>query len=415
MTATLQLLLQLAVVLVAARLCGAVLMRFGQPPVIGEMTAGLLLGPIAFGAWWPDLHAMVFATSTLPVLSGLATLGVSLFMFIVGADLRAPEGTRAQVRSAFTVGSLGMLVPMALGLAVAPVLHARFAPAGVAFWPFALFVAATMSVTAFPVLARILRDRNLTRSVPGRLALGAAMIDDVCVWILLAVVLAMTGRSGSGALLAIGGGVALVATVLLVLKPLFARMLPALGPADELPLPAFAWIMIGVLACAACAEWIGLHAIFGAFLFGVALPRDDRLLQSLGRRVEPVAIVLLMPVMFALAGQHATPAVFAGAGLGAFALVLAVAVLGKIAGCSLGARLGGHGWRDSLAVGSLMNARGLMELVVIKIGLDAGLIGPELFTLLFGMTLVTTLMASPLLSLFHARRADAVADGGRVA
>ncbi|HSD17409.1 MAG TPA: cation:proton antiporter [Thermomonas sp.] len=414
MTATLQVLLQLVIILVAARLCGAALMRFGQPPVIGEMAAGLLLGPIAFGAWWPELHAVVFAKATLPVLSGLATLGVSLFMFIVGADLRAPEGSRAQVRSAFTVGSLGMLVPMSLGLAIAPVLHARFAPAGVGFWPFALFVAATMSVTAFPVLARILRDRNLTRSVPGRLALGAAMIDDVCVWILLAMVLAMTGRSSGGALLAIGGGVALVATVLLAVKPLMARALPSLAPMEELPLPAFAWIMIGVLACAAFAEWIGLHAIFGAFLFGVALPRDDRLLQSLGRRIEPVAVVLLMPVMFALAGQNATPEVFAGAGLGAFALVLAVAVLGKVAGCALGARLGGHDWRESLAVGSLMNARGLMELVVIRIGLEAGLIGPGLFTLLFAMTLVTTLMASPLLSLFHARRADAM-DNGRAA
>lgn len=415
MNPTLQVLLQLVVILVAARLCGAVLLRFGQPPVIGEMVAGLLLGPIAFGAWLPELHATVFETSTLPVLSGLATLGVSLFMFIVGAELRAPEGTRAQLRSAGLVGSLGMVVPMALGLSIAPFLYPEFAPAGVGFWPFALFLAITMSVTAVPVLARILKDQGLAQTAPGRLALGAAVINDACAWILLAMVLAMVGRQEGGALLAVGGGALMVAVVFVLLKPLFARLLMSREDSDELPAPAFAWIMIGVLACAGFAEWIGLHAIFGAFLFGVALPRNDRLLHALARRIEPVAIVLLMPVLFALAGQNATPAVFAGAGIGAFALVLLAAIVGKLGGCAIGARLGGYSWRDSLTVGSLMNARGLMELVVIKIGLDAGLIGPELFTLLFGMTLLTTLMASPLLSLFHARHAGARADNGRIA
>lgn len=415
MNPTLQVLLQLVVILVAARLCGAVLLRFGQPSVIGEMVAGLLLGPIAFGAWLPELHATVFEASTLPVLSGLATLGVSLFMFIVGAELRAPEGTRAQLRSAGLVGSLGMVVPMALGLSIAPFLYPEFAPAGVGFWPFALFLATTMSVTAVPVLARILKDQGLAQTAPGRLALGAAVINDACAWILLAMVLAMIGRQEGGALLAVGGGALMVAVVFVLLKPLFARLLMSREDSDELPAPAFAWIMIGVLACAGFAEWIGLHAIFGAFLFGVALPRNDRLLHALARRIEPVAIVLLMPVLFALAGQNATPEVFAGAGIGAFALVLLAAIVGKLGGCAIGARLGGYSWRDSLTVGSLMNARGLMELVVIKIGLDAGLIGPELFTLLFGMTLLTTLMASPLLSLFHARHAGALADSGRIA
>lgn len=415
MNPTLQLLLQLGLILLAARLCGMLLGRFGQPPVIGEMVAGLLLGPIAFGAWLPDVHAAVFAKPSLPVLSGLATLGVSLFMFIVGAELRAPEGTRAQLRSAGLVGSLGMVVPMALGLLIAPFLYPQFAPAGVGFWPFALFLATTMSVTAVPVLARILKDQGLAQTAPGRLALGAAVINDACAWISLAVVLAMVGRQEGGALLAVGGGASMVAVVFGLLKPLFSRLLASACNADEIPASAFAWILLGALACAACAEWIGLHAIFGAFLFGVALPRDDRLLHALARRIEPVAIVLLMPVLFALAGQTTTPEVFAGAGMGAFALVLLAAIVGKLGGCAIGARLGGHGWRDSLTVGSLMNARGLMELVVIKVGLDAGLIGPELFTLLFAMTLVTTLMASPLISLFSARRGGALADNGRIA
>ncbi len=416
MNATLLLLVQLTLILAVARLCGLLLRRVGQPAVIGEMTAGLLLGPIVFGAWLPDLHGTLFAKASLPALSGLATLGVALFMFVVGVELRAPEGTRSQLRSAFSVGVLGVVLPLGLGLAIAPVLHPALAPAGVAFWPFALFIAAAMSVTAFPVLARILKDRRMTHTVPGRLALSAAVIDDGCVWVFLALVLSLaSGGQSGGVALALTGALALVATAFLVLKPLYARLLRPAGLDGEPPHGCFVWVLVGVLACSAFAEWIGLHAVFGAFLFGVCLPRDDRLLRFLAKRIEPVAIVLLMPVLFALAGQNTTLDAFTGAGIGAFALILAVAVVGKVVGCATGARLNGHGWRDSLAVGSLMNARGLMELIVIKIGFDAGLIGPELFTMLFAMTLVTTLMASPLLSLFYGQGRGRELPGGSTA
>lgn len=189
MNPTMLLLVQLALILGAARACGALLQRFGQPPVIGEMAAGLLLGPIAFGAWLPELHGVLFASSSLPPLSGLVNIGVVLFMFIVGVELRAPEGTTAQVRASVLVGLSGIVLPLLLGLAAAPWLFARFAPQGIGFWPFALFIAAAMSVTAFPVLARILKDRNMTRTPAGRLALGAAVIDDATVWMFLAIVL----------------------------------------------------------------------------------------------------------------------------------------------------------------------------------------------------------------------------------
>ncbi|MGJ4804730.1 cation:proton antiporter [Luteimonas sp. SDU82] len=405
MSAMLLLLLQLVLVLASARLCGAVLRHLGQPPVIGEMAAGLLLGPLVFGAWLPDAHAAVFPASSLPVLSGLGTLGVTLFMFIVGVELRGPEGNRHQVRAAVSVGGFGIAVPLALGLAVAPLLYRHFAPEGVRYWPFALFVAAAISVTAFPVLARILKDRDMVRSTPGRLALGAAAIDDGCVWILLAAVLAL---AGGGPVMAVGstvvGAAALVAAIFLLLRPLCARLLrPATlegAPSPGTLVP----VLLGLLACAAFAEWVGLHAIFGAFLFGVCLPRDDRLVRWFTRGIEPLAVGLLMPVVFVLAGQHTTPEAFGGAGPGAFALILLVAIAGKVAGCAAGARLSGYGWRDSIAVGSLMNARGLMELIVIKIGYDAGLIGPELFTMLFAMTLATTVMASPLLALLYRGR-----------
>ncbi|APO96035.1 cation:proton antiporter [Xanthomonas vesicatoria] len=417
MNSTTLLLVQLAVILCVARLCGALLQRIGQPPVIGEMAAGLLLGPIAFGTWLPDLHGALFATESLPPLSGLANLGVVLFMFIVGVELRAPEGTKAQVRSSVLVGVSGIVLPLLLGLAAAPWLFARFAPQGMHFWPFALFIAAAMSVTAFPVLARILKDRNMTRTPAGRLALGAAVIDDATVWIFLAIVLTLTGTHAHGgvAFTAVGA-LALIALVFGVLKPAYARLLKPHAYDGSYAATALVWVLIGLLGCAAVAEWIGLHAIFGAFLFGICLPREDRLLDHLAGRIEPLAITLLMPVLFAVAGQATSPGAFAGAGIAGFLLVIGVAVAGKLAGCTVGARLSGHDWRDSLTVGSLMNARGLMELVVIKIGLDSGVIGPDLFTLLFGMTLITTVMTSPLVAWFQRRRlaVDTVGlEGGR--
>ena len=411
MTPTLLLLVQLLVVVVVARLCGRLLRWVGQPPVIGEMAAGLVLGPMVLGAWLPDTHAALFPAASMPALSALASLGVVFFMFVVGLELRAPAGTRAQVRTAFSVGGLGIVLPLTLGLAIAPLLYPDYAPNGVAFWPFALFIAAAMSVTAFPVLARILKDRGMTRTTPGYLALTAAVIDDACVWVFLALVLMLAGRGdGHGlAITAIGAGV-LVTVAFGLLKPWYARVLQAPELSDRLAAGAWAQLLAGVLACAAFAEWIGLHAVFGAFLFGIILPRDDRLLHALSRRIEPLAVALLMPVLFAVVGQNATTDVFTGAGLGVFALVMVVAIVGKVVGCATGARLNGYGWRDSLAVGSLMNARGLMELIIIKIGLDAGLIGPELFTMLFAMALITTVMASPLLSLFHVRGRKQVRD-----
>ena len=400
------LLLQLLVILVTARACGLLLRRFGQPPVIGEMVAGVLLGPIVLGAWLPDLHAGLFAPESLPALTSLSTLGLVLFMFIVGAELRAPDGVRAQARAAGRVGLLGLFVPFAMALAIAPLLYPALAPTGVGFWPFALFVAASMSITAFPVLARILKDRGMTQGRIGQLALGAAAFADVVTWILLAVIVAL-GEAGSGHaqfLKTTLGLVVLAAVVMGGLRPLYAWLLRRHPLDGANSTPSFAAILSGLLACAAATEWLGLHAVFGAFLFGACLPRDNRMLAWLIERIEAVAIVLLMPIFFALTGLGTTADAFSGAGLGAMALILAVAVLGKVTGSAFGARLSGFDWRDSLATGSLMNARGLMELIVLKVGLDAGIIGPALFTMLLAMAILTTLMTGPLLALF-ARRA----------
>jgi Kef-type K+ transport system membrane component KefB len=396
------LLLQLVVILATARACGLLLRRFGQPQVIGEMAAGIVLGPIVFGALLPDFHAQLFAKDSLPALSALSTLGLVLFMFIVGAELRAPAGVRAQLKSAGLVAVLSVLLPMVLGLAIAPWLYPELAPAGVGYWPFALFFATAMSITAFPVLARILKDRGMTRTPLGQLALGSAAIADVFAWILLALVVALIG-SGDGApgfARITLGMLALAALVFGVLRPLYAWLLRR-GSIDGRPTPTMlAALLIGLFACAAATEWLQLHAVFGAFLFGACLPRDDRLLHYLVSRIEMLAVVALLPIFFALSGLNTTNDAFVGAGLGTLALIVAVAVVGKVVGGTAGARLGGHGWRDSLGTGALMNARGLMELIVIKVGLDAGLIGPQLFTMLLVMAIVTTLMTGPMLAWF---------------
>ena len=412
MSATTTLLLQVSVILVAARACGMALRIFGQPMVIGEMVAGILLGPIVLGAWLPSLHAQLFPPDSLDGLKSLSTLGVVLFMFIVGAELRAPQGARSQLKAAGLVGLLGMAGPLVLGLIIAPWLHPRLAPAGVGLWPFSLFLAVALSITAFPVLARIIKDRDLSGTRIGQLALSAAAVVDICAWILLALVIGVSGAAeGSGGFLRMAAGLVLLPGVaLLLLKPICARILRIHAPAGNPSASALAFLLVGLLVCAMAAEWLHLHAVFGAFLFGLCLPRDNRLLHTLSERIEPVAVVVLMAIFFALAGLGTTADAFSATGLAALAAILAVAVIGKIAGSTAGARLSGYGWRDSLATGSLMNARGLMELIVIKVGLDAGLIGPELFTMLLVMALATTAMTGPLVALFTGRAKHAPAS-----
>jgi len=401
------LLLQLVVVLVAARLCGWIAQRLGQPGVVGEMAAGVLLGPIVLGAIAPGVGSALFSPASLGGLSALSTLGLVLFMFVIGLELRWPQGVRARIRAASTVGVASVVLPMLLGLAIAPLLPPGLAPAGVGFWPFSLFLAAALSITAFPVMARILKDRGLSQTAFGQLSLAAAAVVDAIAWILLAFVVALVGNGKGleGAATTTLGVVALLAFVFVVLKPAFGWLLRTHAAHGEPSATVLAALMIGLLVCAMLTEWMHLHAVFGAFLFGAGMPRDDRLLGSLVQRVEPIAMVVLMPLFFALAGLSTTAGAFSPTGLGALALVIVAATVGKVAGAGLGARASGFGWRDSLATGALMNARGLMELIVMKIGLDAGLIGREMFTMLLLMALVTTAMTTPMISLFAGRHA----------
>lgn len=406
------LLLQLVLILGTARLLSLLLRRLGQPPVIGEMTAGIVLGPIVLGALLPEWHARVFEPSSLPALDGLSQVGLVLFMFIVGAELRAPHGARRQLIDAGWISVMSVLVPMAFGIGAAVLLYEGFAPAGVTFPVFALFMASAMSITAFPIMARILKERRMTHSVVGRLSLTSAALADVLAWIMLAlvVVLADAREDWTRFWTMLGGLGMLAAVVLGAGRPLLARLLSRFSRDGRPEGPLLAVLLIGTFACAYATKLLGVHPVFGAFLFGAALPRDDRLLETLIERVEYVAIIVLMPVFFALAGLNTTPSAFVGTGLTALLIVLGAAVAGKVLGGAAGARIAGHPWRTALAVGSLMNARALMELIVMKVGLDAGVIGKDLFTMLMVMAILTTFMTGPLLTLFAGRGDDQIAD-----
>jgi Kef-type K+ transport system membrane component KefB len=272
----------------------------------------------------------------------------------------------------------------------------------VSFWPFALFLAVAVSITAFPVMARILKDRNLTQTTIGRLGLTSAAVADVLAWVMLAlvVVLASSAHDWNAFVRQLVGILILCAVIFGLFRPAIAWLVSKYA-SDGRPAGALlAALLVGTFVCAYVTDYLGVHAVFGAFLFGACLPRDDRLLHTLIERIEHVSVLVLMPVFFALAGLSTTGDAFVGAGLGSLALILAVAIGGKIVGAVIGARIARYSWRESFAVGSLQNARGLMELIVMKVGLDIGVIGPQLFTMLLIMALVTTVMATPMVTLF---------------
>ena len=409
------LLVQLVVILLTARGLAWLLRWIGQPPVIGEMIAGLALGPPVFGALAPAWQGWLFAPASLPALNGLSQIGLVLFMFIVGAELRLPGSVRRTLRTAGVVGGLAVLLPIALSLLITPLLYARYAPAGIAYWPFALFMAVSLAITAMPVLARILKDRHVTHTSVGQIALAAAAMADVLAWILLALTVALISAHGDWtpfwrSVLGVG---AILMLCFGLLRPLLRRWLARHAANGRPDGGVLAVLLIGAFGCAAATEWLHLHAVSGAFVFGLCLPRDDALLAGLIERLEHVTVIALMPVFFALTGLGTSIDAFQRDALGAFVLILAVAVLGKVLGGALGARLGGHGWRDSLAVGALMNARGMVELIVLKIGLDAGVIGPAMFTLLLMMAIATTMMTTPMLLYFNRRRPIAFPQDSR--
>ncbi|MET8764160.1 cation:proton antiporter [Lentzea sp. NPDC004782] len=388
------LLVDLALIIALARTLGAAARRLGQPSVIGEVLAGVLVLPLIVTT---APGAALFPTAIRADLSVLANIGVALFMFVVGMELDLTVVRRGgRMATSVAVGSVAL--PFGLGLLVALVLADGHAPTG-ARSGFLVFFAVAMAITAFPVLARILTDRGMHRTPTGALALVSAAINDVLAWVLLAVAVALSGRGGTSQwLLALS--VPYLAVMLWVVRPLLARIMPANRP---LTAGSLAVVVGGLLLSAAVTEWIGLHLIFGAFLFGTVMPRNG-IRQLVHDRVAELNSVLLLPIFFIVAGLAIDFTALGADGPGALALILAAAVAGKFLGAFTAARLSGAPTHQAAVLGTLMNTRGLTELVVLSVGAQMGLLNHQLYTLMVIMALVTTAMTAPLLSFLHHRR-----------
>ena len=371
--------------------------RLGQTPVIGEMVAGVLLGPSLLGQLLPSIESRLFPPASLPSLYLISQLGVVLFMFVVGLEVDV-DRLRRRAHATFLISNTGIIVPFALGVWLSLYLHEHYAPPGVPFLSFALFIGTAMSITAFPVLARILTERRLNGTELGNLAIGCAAIDDVTAWCLLAAVLALSrgeGLIGPFVAVVLAGIVAVIAFV--VVRPR-ARQLFGESVSDGIPPRTLFSVLVFLLAAALSTEAIGVHAVFGAFLAGVAVGGASDLREPLRRTIEPLTSMLLLPLFFAYSGLRTEVGSLSGQAWIACGLVLIAAVAGKFGAVTAAARIQGTSWRESLALGALMNTRGLMELVVLNIGYDLGMLSPQMYTMMVIMALTTTCMAGPVLA-----------------
>ncbi|MGR7028199.1 cation:proton antiporter [Geodermatophilus sp. URMC 62] len=391
-------LLAVAVVIAGVRLVGWLVARMGQPQVMGEIVAGIVLGPSVLGLVWPDAVGYLFSASVIDALRVLAQLGLVLFMFLVGTELdhAALRGQRLRVA---VIAQASVVVPVAMAVPLALWLYPRLGDGG-DLLGFCLFVAAAMAVTAFPVLARLLRDTGLARSRVGVLSLVCAALNDMVAWFLLAVVVAVLRADGPGEVtntLVLTTG--FVTVMLGVVRPLLVR----------LPSPPLWCALLVAILSAAVTEQIGTHAILGAFVAGVVMPRREEWRESLHGRLDGVVSVVLLPIFFAVVGLSTRIDELTGYHLALAGVVVAVAIAGKFGGSSLAARCAGERWPEAITIGVLMNTRGLTEVVLLTIGLQLGVITSTFFTIMVLMALITTLMAAPVLRLIGARpgeRAD---------
>ena len=394
-----QLILAFGTVLLVARVLGWAFQRIGQPRVIGEMTAGILLGPSVFGRFFPAAFHYVLPSSSFPAITVLSQLGLLLFMFVVGLEVDLTHILK-QRAAIVLVSNVSIALPLALGVGLAKALYPQFAGKHVSFPPFALFIGTAMSVTAFPVLARILKERNLMRSSLGTLAMSCAAIDDVSAWILLAVLTAMVRSSSSWrhfvvTLLLL---VVFILFMLIVVRRL-GSILESWYEKRGAGIEFLSFLVLFIFVTSWTTEKLGVHALFGAFMAGLVMPKNERLLADLVERIESLSLALLLPLFFALTGLRTRVDLLTGrTALGYGLAIIAIAVAGKLAGAAFAARIMGVNWKNSFALGVLMNTRGLVELVIFNVALDLGVSSPELFTMMVLMALITTFMTTPILS-----------------
>ncbi len=390
--------LALAVVVISGHILGRLLAAIGQPPVIGEVLSGILLGPSLLGRVAPGAESYLFPESARPAIGVVAQLGIVLYMFVVGLEFEAGSLRRRAAPFVFT-SLASIAVPFLLGCGLAVVIFSELSQPGVSYVAFALFMGVAMSITAFPVLARILTDRGLARTELGVAALTCAAVNDVTAWCLLAVVVGVARATVGGALVSVLLTIAFIAVMFLVARPIAARLAGGRDSAEPSH-EAVTWTLAALLVSALVAEQIGIHAIFGAFIFGAILPADSPIARQLTHHRTPVVTILFLPAFFALTGLRTEIGlVSTWQDWGVCLLIIVLATAGKFGGTYVAGRLVGMPGRFAAQLGILMNTRGLMELVALNVGLDLGVISPALFTMMVIMALVTTAITAPLLSL----------------
>ena len=394
------LLLQMVTIIIVARLLGMFCKKIGQPTVIGEIAAGILLGPSFAGMYWPEFSAFLFPAKSLSNLQFLSQIGLILFMFIIGMELDL-KVLKTKAQEAIVISHASIVFPFALGIGLSLYIYQQFAPAGISFLSFSLFIGIALSITAFPVLARIVQERGLSKTKLGTMVITCAATDDITAWCILAAVVAIV-KAGSFVssiyiiLLAAG----YVAVMLFIVKPFLKRIGDYYAYKEGMTKPVVAFFFLILLISSYCTEIIGIHALFGAFMAGVIMPANQSFRNLFIEKVEDVSMVLLLPLFFVFTGLRTQIGLLNDAHAWEITgWVIGAAVLGKFVGSAVAARFVRQSWRDSLIIGSLMNTRGLMELVVLNIGYDIGVLSPQIFAMMVIMALVTTCMTGPALDL----------------
>lgn len=396
------LLAQIVTIILAARMFGWICRRIGQPTVIGEIIAGIVLGPSLIGFYFPEFSANLFPKESLGNLQFLSQIGLILFMFVIGMELDL-KVLKNKANDAVVVSHASIIIPFALGMGLAYFIYQEFAPESTQFLSFALFMGIAMSITAFPVLARIVQERGLHKTRLGTMVITCAAADDITAWCLLAAVIAIV-KAGSfvSSLYVIALSVLYVMVMLKMVQPFLKRVGELYPTAEKLSKPVVAIFFITLLISSYATEVIGIHALFGAFMAGAIMPDNMRFRTIFIEKVEDVSVILLLPLFFVFTGLRTQigllndPYLWQVTGL-----IILVAVVGKFLGSAIAARFVGQNWKDSLTIGALMNTRGLMELVVLNIGFDLGVLAPEIFAMMVIMALVTTFMTGPALDLIN--------------
>ncbi len=396
------LLIQIVTIILVARMFGWVFKKIGQPTVIGEIIAGIVLGPSLFGMYFPDFSATLFPPDSFGNLKILSQFGLIMFMFVVGMELDL-KVLRNKAKDAVVISHASIIFPFALGLILAYFIYETFAPANVRFTSFGLFMGIALSITAFPVLARILQERGMNKTRLGSVVITCAAADDITAWCILAIVIAIV-KAGTfvSALYTILAAIAYVALMIKVVRPFLKRVGDLHAVRENLSKSVVAIFFLTLLLSSFATEVIGIHALFGAFMAGAIMPENIKFRSIFIEKVEDVALVLLLPIFFVYTGLRTEigllndPYLWKVTGV-----IILFAVAGKFIGSALAARFVGQNWKDSLIIGALMNTRGLMELVVLNIGYDLGVLTPQIFAMMVIMALATTMMTGPALDLIN--------------